>query len=151
MSKSWGSEDELLAELKEALATAGDPEQGITAGYAAWSWRAVNDELETALLKYDSYVDAPMRVRGAQASEARVLIFQGANEASLEIEVVGEQLIGQLVPPRTAKIVLLVQEGIETETTTDDLGCFSFHAPDRVFRLQCVAPDTALVTEWVRL
>jgi hypothetical protein len=152
MSKSWGTDDELLAELKEALATAGHLGQGIAAGYAAWSWRAVNEELDIALLKYDSYLDAPVGVRGVQLPEARLLIFQGANEeASLEVEVAGDQLVGQITPPLTAKIVLLVQGGIQSETSTDDLGCFSLHVPDGVFRLQCVTPHTALITEWVRL
>jgi len=151
MRNSWGTDDELLAELKEALATAGHLEQGITAGYAAWSWRAVDEELDIALLRYDSYLDAPVGVRAVQLPEARLLVFEGADEVSLEVEVASGQLIGQIIPPLTAKIVLLVQGGIESETSTDDLGCFNFHVPDGIFRLRCVTAQSTFMTEWVRL
>lgn len=75
-----------------------------------------------AELTFDSLVDA-LPVRGA-ADPPRMLTFR-AGEVTVDVEVTGDGLIGQLMPPQSARIELLGGPGHARPLTADPLGRFT--------------------------
>ena len=143
-----GRDDELLAELGEALRQAGRPTETMTAAAeAAFAWRTIDAEL--AALTYDSLEDEAVLVR--DGGGPRSLTFEGGG-ISVEIEHTAEGLVGQLVPPVRGRLTLWAPGGALDETSTNDLGCFSFTGARRgPVRLRCVTVSAELITEWVHL
>lgn len=141
-------DDELLAELAEALRSAGTPTETMRAAAdAAYSWRTIDAEL--AALTYDSLEDEAVLVRTEHSP--RSLTFEGAG-ISVEVEHTAEGLVGQLVPPVRGRVTLWAPSGELDETSTDALGCFSFPGARRgPVRITCVTPSAQLLTEWVHL
>ena len=88
------TDDELMALLAGAV---GEPdaadERRRTAARAAFTWRSVDEEL--AELLHDSALDAGAAVRSG-SDAPRSLAF-GRSGLTLEVEVDGERLLGQVV------------------------------------------------------
>ncbi|MFP5346145.1 MAG: hypothetical protein ACLGIA_03850 [Actinomycetes bacterium] len=145
---SWADDEHLLAELGQALAAgAPDSEKMTRDGYAAFTWRTVDAEL--AVLGYDSLLDDHVVVRGV-ATVPRRLVFDAA-DTSLEIEISGNQILGQLVPPRPAEITVVSLSGESASATADEAGCFTAAVPgDGPFRVRSTSGPTTLLADWVR-
>ncbi|GEA89098.1 hypothetical protein [Cellulomonas cellasea] len=144
----WTDDDELLADLRAALGRATPASaRELEGARAAFTWRTVDAELAT--LSYDSLLDDRVLVRGA-ATAPRSLVFD-APDLTVELEVTGERLVGQLVPPGPGDVVLQTADGRESPVPADDAGCFSVAAPPGTrIRLRCTTPSATVVTDWVR-
>ncbi len=101
-----------------------------------------------AELTFDSLVDA-LPVRGA-ADPPRMLTFR-AGEVTVDVEVTGDGLIGQLMPPQSARIELLGGPGHARPLTADPLGRFTGGPPPTgPFALRLRTGAEVIVTEWLR-
>jgi hypothetical protein len=129
------------------------PEAVDEAARVALTWRTIDAEL--AELTRDSLLeDAPAGVRGAEG--ARMLSFE-SQRLSVELEVgdlgqQGRRLVGQLVPPGPATIVV-DHAGGRVDAEADELGRF---VVDRLrpgpARVRCRMADGAEIeTEWTQL
>ena len=144
----WEDDNELLALLEEALEAEGDvPPDFIAAGKAAFAWRTIDAEL--AALVYDSDRE-PALTRTQTTADLRALTFASAH-VTIELELTGTGLIGQLVPPSTAEIDVQTAAGVASSVTTDELGCFTIRViPQEPFRLRCRAGETIdVLTTWI--
>ena len=140
-------DDQLLAQLAAALSTVDPvPEPVLEAAKAVFTWRTIDAEL--ASLAFDSATDELVGVRSADT--ARQLTFRSEG-VEIELAVLSGRLVGQLVPPQLAEIVLH-HGGGELSAAADDLGRFSF---DEVaagpIRLTCMLDDGVVQTEWTIL
>lgn len=144
----WEDDNDLLALLEEALDAEGDvPPDFIAAGKAAFAWRTIDAEL--AALVYDSDRE-PALTRNQTTADLRALTFASAH-VTIELELTGVGLIGQLVPPSTAEIDVQTAAGVTSSVTTDELGCFTIRViPQEPFRLRCRAGETIdVLTTWI--
>ncbi len=146
----WAQDEPLLADLKAALAAGAPDQAAVEAGRAAFAWRTIDRELAT--LAHDSLMAETSGVRGG-VTAPRSLVFEGA-ELSLELEVVGRRVTGQLVPGARADVVVRSPAGEVARATTDDDGWFGVDVDadgDVVVRLECTTADATLVSDWVTL
>ncbi|TNM38592.1 hypothetical protein FHP29_15280 [Nocardioides albidus] len=152
------NDDELMALLGEAVADeTAVSERRRTAARAAFTWRSVDAEL--AELLHDSALEAGAAVRsGPGGAEPRTLSF-GHSGLTLEIEVDGEVLLGQVIGTGEAASasepasVLLERPDADAQSAETDAGGF--------FRLEGVRSGTvrfvveqggwSLTTPWVTL
>ncbi|WP_149552130.1 hypothetical protein [Streptomyces marokkonensis] len=105
-------------------------------------------DARVAELTFDSLVDA-IPVRGA-TDAPRMLTFT-AGEVTLDVEVTAQGLIGQVLPPRPARIELLGGPHPTAALTADDMGRFTADtAPSGPFALRLRTGDDVVVTEWLR-
>ncbi len=147
--KTWYdmSDEELLAALGRALNQA-DPVPHAVSEYAraGFGWRALDAEL--AELVFDSAIEELVGVRG---EETRQVTFRSPG-LEIEVAVLGEgsrRIIGQLVPPQVATIEMR-HDGHSTETTSDDLGRFTFDGvPAGPISLRCSLGGLTVQTDWV--
>ena len=148
----WGDDDELLRELAAALqATEVLTGRIRQLGEGAFAWHGVDQELELASLVYDSSLDPTPAVR-ADATEAFRTILFDTSAVSIELERLGDLLVGQVIPPEPGTISLVGASGTVTETEVDDLGRFSLETvPAEPVRFTWRTPTVSLVTDWVRL
>jgi hypothetical protein len=72
---------------------------------------------------------------------------------TIELEVIGDSLLGQLVPAQAATIKIQTRAGAETAFPADEIGCFSIRpVPAGPFRLHCRTADGIDVrTGWIIL
>jgi len=164
------TDDELLRELGACLrAEQQVPAAFLAAARATWTWRTVDADL--AELRYDSAHHQPAAVRGAvravaggpagaESAGPRVLTFT-SDDVSIDLEVVDGEVVGQLVPARSAELVL-EQSGVDPQgdpiesratVPVDDVGWFRLApAPAGRFRLNCTLPSGGrVVTGWISL
>ena len=131
------------------------PESVVAAARAAFLLRRLDAELsEVAELTYDSWSDDRELVGVRGPGGARQLTFEGATIA-VELEVAAgrrHELVGQIVPPQRAEIMITDQRGT-TVVEADDLGRFSALVPlEGPVRLSCQPQDAAPTdTEWLVL
>jgi hypothetical protein len=150
-SPNWSDDDELLLDLRRALADAPEDDLVVEAARAAFAWRTVDADLELAQLVHDSYVDDVGRTRGPEQDRPRTLSFQGTAQG-VDIELGDSMIDGQLVPPRVAEVTLMTVDGAFATTTTDEVGCFVLPRPPRgPVRLECSADGSRMATQWVFL
>lgn len=144
------SDEQLLAELREALNTAAQvPDGFVAAGKAAFAWRTVDGEL-AALAQEATDADALAGVRAERAA-VRALSFL-ASDISIELEVTPDALLGQLVPARPGTIEVQAQDGSRQTVTVDESGWFAIRPlPSAMFRLHLQTANDNVITEWVRL
>ncbi len=144
-------DDELwLAELKDALHEAVHvPRSVLEAGYSAYAWRTIDAEL--AELTYDSITEDPA-LAGARSEQAplRALTF-ATGSVTLELQIEGPVVLGQVVPPRAGELLVSLQDGSSSTVAVDDLGCFTVDPiPAVPFRLR-LAGEPPVATGWITL
>jgi hypothetical protein len=152
MTPSWDDEADLLADLSAALAEATQvPEDFLVAARGALAWRDVDVDLALAELTFDSAQDEALATR-SRGDVARTLAFDGGG-FSVEIEVTGAGITGQVTPAVPAGITCQTAVGGEVaETTTDSVGCFVLAAPSAgPMRLRLRAGGRTVATTWVCL
>jgi hypothetical protein len=148
-----GLDDEiLLAALRQAMNKRQDvPPEWVAAAKSAFAWRNIDAEL--ALLTYDSTQSpaaaAPTR---AESASIRALTFSSPR-LTIELEVTGDALVGQVDPAQAAMIEVETRKGVETAAPSDEIGCFSVRPiPPGPFRLRCrTADSTYVLTGWITL
>jgi hypothetical protein len=145
-------DDRLLAALGQALkAREAVPSWFIETGKNAFAWHNIDAEL--AQLTYDSEQDQrAVAVLRSETASIRSLTFTSAH-LSLELEVTGNSLLGQLLPPRSGQLEIQTRAGTTSTTEVDEIGCFSVEPiPDTPFRLHCRAADgTDVLTAWITI
>jgi hypothetical protein len=150
------NDDALLAELGGLFARVDPIPPDVTlAARSALAWRRMDAEL--AELLHDSALEtAPLAgVRGTGGGW-RTLTFETPDGLSIEVEITVERskrsLMGQIVPPGPAR-VLVRFPGADIPTTADDLG--RFQAADLrpgPISLRCELTDgRAIETGWVTI
>lgn len=150
MTSAWlDDDDQLLSALKVALDSE-VPARFVETAKATFTWRDVDAEL--AALTYDSARDelAGAATR-AEPSTARYLTFD-ATDLALELEIVGDALHGQVVPPQAGEVELRRADGTSTTAPVNDVGYFTVPPPDGTFRIHCRTADGIVVqTGWIML
>ena len=149
MLDGWDHE-QLLAALGEAIrARQAVPDSFIDMGKGAYAWHNIDAEL--AQLTYDSDREPVAGLRSETAS-IRALTFTSAH-LSLELEVTGDSLLGQIIPLRSGTLEIQTRAGATTTTPVDEIGCFSVEPiPDGPFRLRCRTADgNDVLTGWITL
>jgi hypothetical protein len=145
-------DDSLFAALQEALrAREAVPAEFIEAGKSAFAWHNIDAEL--AQLTYDSIRDADYQASlRAEAASIRALTFTSAH-LTVELEVTGDTLLGQIIPAQGGMIRVQPRDGGETTVTADEIGCFSIRPiPSGPFRLYCqTGADLDALTGWITL
>jgi hypothetical protein len=152
MPRPW-DDDELLVRLAEAQRAAESvPRDFIEAGKAAYAWHNIDAEL--AELVYGSALEEASLAGHARAEEAhlRALTFT-STALTIGIEVAGEALLGQLVPPQAGEVEVTTRAGRAQRERIDDGGCFTIRPiPDGSFRIHCRTAAGALIrTNWLSL
>ena len=149
MLDGWDDE-QLLAALREAMrAREAVPAGFVETGRSAYAWHNIDAEL--AQLTYDSRREPALGLRSETAS-IRALTFTSAH-LSLELEVTGDALLGQIIPLRSGTLEIQTRAGATTTTPVDEIGCFAIDPiPDVPFRLRCRTADGAdVLTGWITL
>jgi hypothetical protein len=153
MADHWDSDDDLLAELGDAVRTAQEvPARFVDVGKSAFLWRDIDAEL--AVLGYDSVDAAETAGTRAQVPSVRVLRFSGS-ELSIELEIGPDTLHGQIVPPQPGELDFAVRPRAGTGATVpvDEVGWFVIRPkPAGMIRLRLrPATGSALITDWTAL
>ena len=144
-------DDRLLAALGQALkAREAVPSWFIETGKNAFAWHNIDAEL--ARLTYDSNEDRLPAVTRAETASIRSLTFT-SEHLTLELEVTGNSLLGQLLPPRSGQLEIQTRAGTTSTTEVDEIGCFSVEPiPASPFRLRSSASDgTHVLTGWITI
>jgi hypothetical protein len=147
---SW-TDEALLDELREAVAAERVvTERSRAAAYAAFSWRTVDEELHELLsLAHDSSTATAVLVRSATATEPRFLSFEGGG-TGLELEVVGDDLVGLVLPERSCRVTIRSAEGRAVTVDVDDTGFFTVSgAPTGNVRFEVEVGSSRLATGWL--
>lgn len=144
------TDDELLAELGEALREAPADDSVVRAAQAAFTWRTVDADIELLYLDADAeLVTADALVRGAGPGAPRTMAFHG-ERLSVEIEIDEAGIVGQLSPPQPGHVTLMTTDGPQGTVEADEVGCFTFPPPPAgSLRLDCRMGAERFITEWV--
>jgi hypothetical protein len=111
----------------------------------AFALHGLDDRI--AELSFDSVVDA-LPVRGA-AGAPRMLTFH-AGEVTIDVELTPQGLMGQVLPPRSARIEVLTGPQAAAPLTTDDMGRFTYEtSPAGPFALRLRTGEGVIVTDWL--
>ena len=148
---SWTDDEPLIRELREAVAAGrAVTERSRDAARAAFSWRTVDQELDELLsLAHDSSVADAVLVRSVTDTEPRLLSFEGGKLA-LELEVVGDDLVGLVVPGRACRVTVRSATGRSVSVDVDDTGFFSMSGvPTGNVRFEVAIGASQLATGWV--
>lgn len=152
MTGAWSDDDDaLLSALQVAIHSAQDVPAGfVEMGKASFTWFDIDAEL--AALRYDSEQDALAgSSTRAEPGTSRSLTFE-ASRLSIELEIVGDVLHGQLVPSQAGQIQLRRADSSADDVAVNDLGYFTAPSPHGRFRLHCRTADgTAVQTGWLNL
>ncbi|MFI8230201.1 hypothetical protein ACIGDI_15315 [Streptomyces sp. NPDC085900] len=104
-------------------------------------------EARLAELTFDSVVDA-IPIRGA-ADPPRMLTFH-AGGVTVDVELTAHGLMGQVLPPQSARIEVLTGPHPGAPLTTDDMGRFTHDRPPTgPFALRLRTGEGVLVTDWL--
>jgi hypothetical protein len=147
---SW-TDEALFRELHEAMAAErAVSDRSRAAAYAAFSWRTVDEELDQLLsLAHDSSTVDAVLVRSSTATEPRFLSFEGGGMA-LELEVVGDELVGLVIPERACRVTVRSAAGRAVTVDVDETGFFSVAgAPTGNVRFEVAVGAARLATGWV--
>jgi hypothetical protein len=151
VSESWDDE-ELLSALRQALSSReAVPAEFVDAGKQAFAWRNIDAEL--AELTYDSLISAEdaLSMR-AETASIRALTFT-SRRLTFELEVIGDSLLGQIVPAQPALITVQPKSGGSATIDVDEIGRFLMQPmPAGLFRLHCrTATGIETLTGWITL
>lgn len=142
-------EERLLADLKDALRAAQHPQAGLIIANAqdAFSYSSMEDEL--ARLVYDSMLDGDLVGSVRAADTSRMVIFE-CEAMTLEMEIRGRDIIGQIGPPGPATVIVEASDAAMTEVHADELGCFiaRLDSPTGPLRFRVSRPGSSAITEW---
>jgi hypothetical protein len=154
---SWppAGDQDLLAELGEALRAAGPvPQEYVTAGLAAYTWRTIDAELAIAELTFDSACDAEpagLTRAAAPAGGTRTLAFR-SGPVVVEIEVSGDGIVGQLSPASGGRVTAETSEDVYDRTQVGPVGFFSLAPPPPgPVRICAYTAGYSVATSWVTL
>ncbi len=139
----------LLDELRQAAAIL-DPVPAELRRSAVEAYALRDLDARLAELTFDSLVDA-IPVRGV-TDAPRMLTFR-SGDVTVDVEVTGQGLLGQVLPPQSASIEVLSGRPAASPTTltADDLGRFTSDAPPAgPFALRLRTGGQLVVTEWLR-
>ncbi|WP_020135265.1 hypothetical protein [Streptomyces sp. 351MFTsu5.1] len=140
------AQDLLEEELRQATAIL-DPVPAALRQIAVEAFALHDLDSRIAELSFDSVVDA-LPVRGAAAAP-RMLTFH-AGEVTVDVELTAQGLMGQVLPPRPARIEVLSGPRPGAPLTTDDLGRFTCEAPPTgPFALRLRTGEEVIVTDWL--
>ncbi|MEU5040003.1 hypothetical protein [Streptomyces griseorubiginosus] len=138
--------DLLEEELRQATAIL-DPVPTALRQIAVEAFALHDLDSRIAELSFDSVVDA-LPVRGAAAAP-RMLTFH-AGEVTVDVELTAQGLMGQVLPPRTARIEVLSGPRPGAPLTTDDMGRFTCEVPPTgPFALRLRTDGEVIVTDWL--
>lgn len=142
------NDDELLAELKAAVAEADlVTDRQRAAAQAAFTWRTVDQEL--AELLHDSALEMT-GVRGADDAP-RTLSFATA-ALTLEVEIDGDVVMGQVVGASASSVVLQRSISDDTPLEVDSAGFFRIDGVGPgPLRFVVQAGDWTLTSPWVAI
>lgn len=145
---SWTDDEGLMEELAVAIGQEREvPDHRRQAAYGAFAWRTVDQELLT--LMHDSAFQATAAVRGSE--DARTLSFAGGG-VSLELEVDGSSLTGQvLVPGSMGEVTMERADGESRTARTDASGFFALRDVSGTVRFAVEIDGTVQHTEWIVL
>jgi hypothetical protein len=151
-ARRWGSDDDLFEDLSAAWREVAPTATALTArAQAAFSWRTVDEDLLLASLHYDSAVEVASATRALPGDGPRILVFT-STPLTVELEVLPDQIVGQLVPPAVADVVVETEAGATVRVHSDERGFFLVTPlPEGPLRLRCDTATGRLVTEWVTL
>lgn len=143
-------DDQVLAKLSEALEAADPmPESVLEAAKAVFTWRTIDAEL--ASLVFDSAAEDLVGVRNVEATRQLTFRTPGVEIELVVLSETSRRIVGQLVPPQAAEIVLHHEEGTRT-VRTDGLGRFTLQeVAAGPIRLVCRLEDESgavIQTEW---
>ncbi|MEV7244954.1 hypothetical protein ACWDXT_15340 [Streptomyces sp. NPDC003236] len=137
----------LEEELRQAAAVL-DPVPAELRQIALGAYALHDLDADIAELTFDSLVDA-LPVRGVPDAP-RMLTFR-AGGVTVDIEVTGEGLIGQVLPPGPARVEVLGGPRAARPVTVDTLGRFTSDTPPTgPFALRLRTDGQVVVTEWLR-
>lgn len=140
--------DLLEEELRQAASIL-DPVPAQLREMAVAAYALHDLDARIAELTFDSVVDA-IPVRGA-VDAPRMLTFR-AGDVTVDVEVTGQELLGQVLPPQQALIEVLTGPQAAAPLVTDDMGRFTGDAPPvGPFALRLRAGGDVVVTEWLRV
>jgi hypothetical protein len=145
----WDDDTALFEDLTQAWREVAPAAAALTArAHAAYSWRTVETDLLLASLHFDSAVE---QLTSRSATGPRMLVFT-STPLSMELQVLPDQIVGQLVPPAAAGIVVESETGATLQVCSDERGFFIVSPlPEGPVRLRCDTPTGRLVTDWVTL
>jgi hypothetical protein len=147
----WDDDDILFEDLAEALrATA--PSARTIAEHAedALSWQTIDADLLRAILTFDSSLEPAAETR-SDSPETRVLVFTSA-PLSLELEVLHDEVVGQILPAGAGEIHIETSDGAEFNVSVGESGFFELPPmPGGAIRLRCDTATGRVVTDWVQL
>jgi len=151
VAKPW-NDDEIMGRLAQAWQAVGDvPADFIAAGKAAFAWRDIDSEL--AELVYDSALEEELSAAPVRAERAhlRAMTFT-ATDLTIEIEITGEALLGQVVPMQDGEVEVITHEGKAQTGLIDDIGGFTIRPlPVGPFRLNCRTAGGSISTSWLNI
>jgi hypothetical protein len=152
MSRRWRDDEELMADVAEASRySIRVPEQMLSAARAAFASRAKDRNWVLAALSYDSVLDESLALRGSEQDGRRVITFD-AGPVSVEIELAGDRMVGQLVPPMYGDVEMMTADGVAGRVATDSVGCFVLSRPAAgPVRFRCQIETGVVLTDWVLL
>ncbi|MEU7057423.1 hypothetical protein [Streptomyces sp. NPDC046197] len=140
--------DGMLEEELRQAATILDPVPDELRQLALEAFALHDLDARIAELTFDSLIDA-IPVRGA-VDVPRMLTFQ-AGELTVDVEVTGDGLMGQVLPPQPARIEVLSGPQPGAPLMADALGRFTGDVPPGgPFALRLRAGGEVVVTEWLR-
>lgn len=142
------SDDELLAELRAAVAEADlVTDRQRAAAQAAFTWRTVDQEL--AELLHDSALEMT-GVRGADDAPRTLSFASGA--LTLEVEVDGDVVIGQVIGADAQSVTLQRSIADDQPLDVDSAGFFRIEGvgPGPI-RFVVQAGDWTLTSPWVAI
>ena len=138
--------DMLEEELRQATAIL-DPVPPALRQIAVEAFALHDLDSRIAELSFDSVIDA-IPVRGAVAAP-RMLTFH-AGEVTVDVELTAQGLMGQVLPPQSARIEVLSGPQAGAPLTTDDMGRFTSEAsPSGPFALRLRTGEGVIVTDWL--
>ncbi|MFJ3670090.1 hypothetical protein ACIPSE_26910 [Streptomyces sp. NPDC090106] len=141
--------DDLLEEELRAAAAIVDPVPPPLLQLAMEAYALHDLDARIAELTFDSLVDA-IPVRGA-TQVPRMLTFH-VGEVTVDVEVTGEGLLGQVLPPQQALIEVLGGPQTAVPLVADELGRFTGPVPPGgPFALRLRTGGEVVVTEWLRV
>lgn len=152
MPTNWDSDEQLVADLGEALRTEREvPARFVEIGKAAFAWHSVDADL--AALTFDSATDpgALAEVRSEPAA-VRAMTFS-ASRLTIELEVTDDALLGQIVPAQAGELEVQSRDGSASSVPIDEVGWFMIRPrPAGLFRLRVRTVDgDEIRTQWTDL